>query len=241
MILMLSVAMAVVPDGEPFLVASAHFGETNPDARGAAEALNGVSADVAVITGCSKASLAEETLGVGGLRLLADGRDPTPAGICLVGRVEGDAAVVPPPWSADCSGPLVVGRFVSGSVSFVVIGGHLPSRLPACGRGGAVAVAALAGLLEGGRLKAAFGPGQPGDAVILAGNLNTSGRELLPLTTAGLADAAGARPPATWYAGPVGLALDHVMGPGGWSVERSSTFELPGSSHRGVVAGFFAE
>ena len=127
---------------------------------------------------------------------------------------------------------------VLSNVPFVVIGGHLPSRLPACGDGGARAVSALAGLLEGGRLKSAFGPGQAGDAVVLAGNLNASGRQLAPFVAAGLADAGGPRPPATRYAGPVALALDHVLAPAAWTVSSAAAFDLPGSSHRGVNASF---
>lgn len=238
MILFLTAALAGEPDSEPFLVATAHVGEHNRDARGAAEALNGIRADVVVVTGCSRGSLALETLAVGGYRLLADGRDPTPAGICLVGRVDGDTAVVPAPWTSDCAGPLVVGRFQAGAVPFVVIGGHLPSRLPACGDGGSRAVGVLAGLLGGGRLKSAFGPGQVGDAVVLAGNLNASGRQLAPFLAAGLADAGGPRPPASWYAGPVAFALDHVLAPAAWTVSSVGAFDLPGSSHRGVSASF---
>ncbi len=240
-LLIAGLALADPSDAEPFVVAAAHFGESNTDARGAAEALNGVRADVVVITGCSRASLAEETLAVGGYRLLADGRDPTPTGICLVGRVDADAAIVPAPWSSACSGPLAVGRFSAGEGSLVVIGAHLPSRLPACGEGGKLAVRALAALVEGGRLRAPFGPGKPGDAVVVAGNLNTGGRQLAPLVASGLGSGGGGRPAPTWFLGPFGLTLDHVLVPASWQLESTSVFELPGSSHRGVVAGFFAQ
>jgi hypothetical protein len=241
MILLVSAALAGALEAEPFVVVAAHPGEGNADARGVGEALNGVHADVAVVTGCSRGSLAEETVAVGGYRLVADGRDPTPTGICMLARVDGDATVMEPPWTAPCSGPIVVGRFSAGEVSQVVIGVHLPSRLPACGGGGDVALKALAGQIEAGRLRADLGPGRAGDGVVVAGNLNAAGRQLAPLWAVGLVDAGGAKPEATWRAGPVGLALDHVLFPGGWSVERFSTFAIPGSAHRGVVAGYFAQ
>jgi hypothetical protein len=240
MSLLFAAALAAEPDAEPFIVAAAHVGAQNAEARAAGEALNGVRADLVVVTGCSRPSLAEETVAEGGYRLLVDGRDPTPTGICLLGRVEGETALVAPPWGPPCSGPLVVGRVQVGDVPVTVIGALLPSRLPACNGNGDKAVKSLAGLVEGGALKVPFGPGRPGDRVIVAGNLNAQGRSLAPLLAAGLVDTGGARPPGTWSAGPVRLAVDHVLVPAGWTVDRSVTFDLPGSDHDGVTATFFA-
>ena len=227
-------------DAEPFSVAVADVGAFNPDARRVSEAILGAHADVVVVPECSRSSISEETLATQGYRLLLDARDPSPGGLCVVSRLEGDASVLPPAWAGPCATPFGVVRFSVGSQHLSVLAVHLPSRMPACEATNDGAVSNLAGLVGGGKLVADLGVGRAGDLVVVAGNLNAAGKQLAPLRAAGLAETGevGGQKLSTWSLGPVRMWLDHVFVPAGWSVLSTSVFDLPGAEHRGLAADF---
>ncbi len=233
---MLSVATSLGGEAEPVTFATANLTSHNKDPRAAAEAVVAAQADVTVLVECSRESLALDTLDAGGLRLLVDGRDPTAWGLCIVGRVEGEGAMVAAPWGGPCVGPIGVLRVPLGSSFVSVLGVHLPSRLPECSGTTDAAVRKLASLVRDGRLVAAFGPGQAGDAVVIAGDFGSEGRKLNPLVAVGLVDAvevSGQRL-TTWSLGPIRTWPDHVLVPRAWDAGAAGAFELPGSNHRGV-------
>lgn len=238
LILAVAGAPARAEEAEPIAVAAANVKADNPDARAVSEALAAAKADVLVVTECTRKSLAPDTLAESGYRLLLDARDPSPWGICLLARIDGDAALVPAPWGGPCVGPLAVARFPLGGANVAVIGVHLPPRVPVCEASTDGAMAALAGLVKGGRLGADLGPARAGDPVVIAGDLNSEKKQLAPLRAAGLAEA-GERAGVsltTWSFGPVRMWLDHVFAPAAWPATDVSTFALPGSDHQGVYA-----
>ncbi len=225
-------------DSEPVIIAIANLKADNSEARAAAEAISGMHPDLVVLTECSRVSFAEATFASNGLRLVLDGRDPSPWGICMVAQIEGAAALVAAPWKGPCVGPMAVGRFVLGRGPVAVIGVHLPPRVPNCEATTDAAIASLAVLVADGRLLADVGPAKAGDAVILAGDLNSADKKLAPLRVAGLADTGeieGVKL-TTWQAGPFRMWLDHVLVPAGWPAEGTRTFTIPGSDHEGLVS-----
>ncbi len=227
---------ALSGEGEPVTFATANLGARNSTPRAAAEAVVAAGADIVVLVECSRASLALDTLESAGLRLLVDGRDPTPWGMCVVGRVEGEASMVPAPWGGPCVGPIGVLRVPLGSAFVTVLGVHLPARAPECSGTTDAAVVKLASLFREGRLIAAFGPGRAGDAVVVAGDLGSQGRKLRPFVTAGLVDPAELADERliTWSLGPLRGWPDHILVPRTWGAGGGGVFDLPGSDHRGV-------
>ncbi|GDX79822.1 hypothetical protein LBMAG42_16330 [Deltaproteobacteria bacterium] len=224
-------------EAEPVVIAIANLKAGNTEARAAAEAIAAKHPDLVLLTECSRVSLAEATFASNGLQLVLDGRDPSPWGICVAARVEGDVALIPAAWKGPCVGPMVVGRFELGRGPVALIGVHLPPRVPNCEATTDAAVAALAVLVSNGRLVADLGPAKAGDAVILAGDLNSYDKKLAPLRVAGLADTGeieGVKL-TTWQVGPIKLWLDHVLIPKSWPAEGTRVFEVPGSDHAGLV------
>lgn len=195
---------AAAPEPEPVVIAIANMKADNTESRAAAEAISATHPDLVVITECSRVSLAEDTFLSNGLQLVLDGRDPSPWGICLVARIEGVTALVPAPWKGPCVGPMAVGRFELGRGPVAVIGVHLPPRVPNCEATTEAAVASLAVLVADGRLLVDLGPAKAGDAVIIAGDLNSYDKKLAPLRVAGLADTGEIEglKLTTWRAGP---------------------------------------
>ena len=162
-------APARAEEAEPLGVAAADVNADNPDARAVSEALAAAKAEVLVVTGCSRRSLAPDTLAESGYRLLLDARDPSPWGICLLARIDGDAAAVPAPWGGPCVGPLAVGRFPLGGANVAVVGAHLPPRVPACEASTDAAMAALAGLVKGAKPPKILGNGKVEKKVAVKG------------------------------------------------------------------------
>lgn len=228
---------ATPPEAEPVVIAIANLKADNTEARAAAESISAMHPDFVVLTECSRVSLAEATFASNGLQLVLDGRDPSPWGICVASRVEGDIALVPAPWKGPCVGPMAVGRFELGRGPVALIGVHLPPRVPNCEATTDAALASLAAVVANGRLLVDLGPAKAGDAVIIAGDLNSSDKKLGPLRAVGLVDTGeieGVKL-TTWQAGPIRLWLDHVLIPKAWPAEGTRTFTIPGSDHAGLV------
>lgn len=228
---------ALAADSEPVVVATAHLKGESDDPRAVAESLGRVGADLMVLTECTRKAVAAETLEAVGMQLLVDGRDPSPWGICLVGKVEGDTAVVPALWGGPCVGPMAVSRLTLGATQVAMIGVHLPPRVPVCESSTDGAVLALAGLVKEGRLVRDLGPARAGDAVILAGDLGSQKKQLDPLRAVGLAEIGekAGRTLTTWSMGPIRQWPDHIFVPASWSAAQVTTFAVPGSDHQGVV------
>jgi endonuclease/exonuclease/phosphatase family metal-dependent hydrolase len=140
--------------------------------------------------------------------------------------------------------PVVLGRIEWEGRWLALVGIHAPPPLDVCGDGNGRFLAAVAGWINGGRMREDRGPAGAGDPVVLLGDLNVTpfSGEIASYRAAGLADAyslTSRRPRVTWrpksWLPPI-VRVDYILLGAGLTAADARILDIPGSDHRLVLA-----